>query len=75
LYNDNFNPSFKFAAILTCTGADKGCPFINGADVRISIPFKDPKLFDGTTQQDDKYLQRSLQIATELKYVFSKINQ
>jgi len=46
-----------------------------GADVRISIPFEDPKLFDGTPQQDDKYLQRSLQIATELKYVFSKINQ
>lgn len=75
LYNDNFNPSSKFAAILTCTSADKGCPFIKGADVRISIPFEDPKLFDGTPQQDDKYLQRSLQIATELKYVFSKINQ
>jgi arsenate reductase len=75
LYNDNFNPSSKFAAILTCTSADKGCPFIKDADVRISIPFEDPKLFDGTPQQDDKYLQRSLQIATELKYVFSKINQ
>ena len=75
LYNDNFNPSSKFAAILTCTSADKGCPFIKGADVRISIPFEDPKLFDGTPQQDDKYLQRSLHIATELKYVFSKINQ
>jgi len=68
-----FNPSKAFAAILTCSSADKGCPFIVGAEKRIPITFEDPKAFDNTPQQAEKYKERSLQIATELKYVFSKI--
>ena len=68
-----FNPSKTFAAIMTCSSADKGCPFIAGAEKRIPITFEDPKAFDNTPQQAEKYLERSLQIATELKYVFSKI--
>ena len=68
-----FNPSKAFAAILTCSSADKGCPFIAGAEKRIPITFEDPKAFDNTPQQAEKYKERSLQIATELKYVFSKI--
>jgi len=71
-YDAKFNPVSKFAAILTCSSADKGCPFITGAEKRIPITFEDPKVFDNTPQQAEKYLERSLQIATELKYVFSK---
>jgi arsenate reductase len=68
-----FNPSKAFAAIMTCSSADKGCPFIAGAEQRIPITFEDPKAFDNTPQQAEKYLERSLQIATELKYVFASI--
>ncbi len=68
-----FNPKTKFAAIMTCSQADVGCPFIAGAEKRIPITFEDPKVFDNTTQQAEKYNERSLQIATELFYVFSKI--
>ncbi|MFT4668615.1 MAG: arsenate reductase [Flavobacteriaceae bacterium] len=73
-FDDNFNPKSEFAAILTCSQADKGCPFIAGAEKRIPITFEDPKAFDNTPQQAEKYQERSLQIATELRYVFSKIN-
>ncbi|MBD0833146.1 arsenate-mycothiol transferase ArsC [Aestuariibaculum sediminum] len=72
-YDDAFNPNSEFAAIMTCSSADKGCPFIPGAEKRIPITFEDPKAFDNTPYQDEKYLERSLQIATELCYVFSKI--
>tara|TARA_B100001059_G_scaffold143338_1_gene143341 strand:+ start:247 stop:864 length:618 start_codon:yes stop_codon:yes gene_type:complete len=72
-FDHSFNPSIDFAAILTCTEADKGCPHIYGADIRIPMPFDDPKSYDNTSQQDEKYLERSLQIATEIKYIFSKI--
>jgi len=58
---------------LTCSSAIKDCPYIPGAEVRIPLPFEDPKAFDNTPQQAEKYRERSLQIATELKYVFSKI--
>jgi arsenate reductase len=73
-FDDNFNPKSEFAAILTCSQADQGCPFIAGAEKRIPITFEDPKAFDNTPQQAEKYQERSLQIATELTYVFSKIN-
>jgi len=71
--NSEFNPKSEFAAIMTCSQADDGCPFIRGADIRIPINFEDPKIFDNTPQQTEKYKERSLQIATELFYVFSKI--
>lgn len=69
-----FNPASEFAAIMTCSQADGGCPFIAGAEKRISITFEDPKMFDNTPQQAEKYNERSVQIATELFYVFSQIN-
>jgi arsenate reductase len=72
--DDDFNPKSEFAAIMTCSQADGGCPFIAGAEKRIPITFEDPKAFDNTPKQAEKYNERSLQIATELFYVFSKIN-
>ena len=74
-YDDNFNPESQFAAIMTCSQADGGCPFIAGAEKRIPITFEDPKDFDNTPQQAEKYEERSLQIATEMFYVFSLIKQ
>jgi len=73
-FDDNFNPKSEFAAILTCSQADESCPYIAGAEKRIPITFEDPKVFDNTPQQAQKYQERSLQIATELNYVFSQIN-
>ncbi|AUC77128.1 low molecular weight phosphatase family protein [Olleya sp. Bg11-27] len=72
--DDDFNPKSEFAAIMTCSQADGGCPFIAGAEQRIPITYDDPKTFDNTPQQAEKYNDRSLQIATELFYVFSQIN-
>lgn len=72
-FDDAFNPKSGFAAIMTCSQADAGCPFIAGAEKRIPITYEDPKAFDGTAQQSEKYLERSIQIATELNYVFSEI--
>lgn len=73
-YDDNFNPKSNFAAIMTCSSADEGCPFIFGAEARLPIRFDDPKLFDNTTEMDAKYTERSLEIASEMYYVFSNIN-
>lgn len=71
--DDDFNPKSEFAAVMTCSQADGGCPFIAGAERRIPITFEDPKAFDNTSQQAEKYQERSLQIATELMYVFAQI--
>lgn len=73
-YDDEPNPKSNFAAVMTCSQADAGCPFVAGSEKRISIMYEDPKISDGTPQQKETYLERSEQIATEMKYVFSKIN-
>lgn len=72
-FDAEFNPTSEFAAIMTCSSADKGCPFIAGAEKRIPITYEDPKAFDNTPLQLEKYSERSLQIAIEMKYVFSNI--
>ena len=73
-YNNAVNPKKAFAAIMTCSEAEKNCPFIPGAERRIACPYDDPKIFDGTAQQDQKYSERCRQIAIECLYVFSCLN-
>ena len=72
-YFDEFNPKTNFSAIMTCNNADEGCPIVFGAEVRFPIKYDDPKAFDGTELMNEKYAERSLQIASEMYYVFSQI--
>ncbi|ASV79790.1 protein-tyrosine-phosphatase [Elizabethkingia anophelis] len=74
-YDSPFNPVSAFAAIMTCSQADGGCPFIAGAEKRIPITFEDPKISDNTPEQSKVYAERSLQIASEMFYIFSKISR
>jgi len=74
-YDSPFNPVSAFAAVMTCSQADNGCPFIRGAEKRIPVPFEDPKISDNTPEQTQVYAERSLQIATEMFYVFSMIKK
>lgn len=72
-YDADFNPKSNFAAILTCDSANEACPIVSGADSRFAITYEDPKKFDGTPQQQEKYKERSLQIASEMLYIFKNI--
>jgi arsenate reductase len=73
-YFDAFNPKNSFGAIMTCNNADEGCPMVFSAEARFPIKYDDPKAFDGTEFMNEKYAERSLQIASEMYYVFSQIN-
>ena len=68
------NPTTEFAAIMVCTEADQGCPFVPGTDFRLALPFDDPKAFDGTDLQDAKYDERCKQIGTEMLFVMSNVD-
>ncbi len=70
-----FNPTSEFAAVMTCSDADKECPIIEGAEQRIAVTYNDPKIFDNTSEQQQKYHERSVQIASEMYYVFSQIRK
>ena len=60
---------------MTCNNADEGCPMVFGAEARFPIKYDDPKEFDNSSQQTEKYAERSLQIASEMFYVFSQISK
>ena len=72
-YFHDFNPKTDYAAVITCSSADENCPVVLGAEKRLSIRYEDPKVFDGTTEMDKKYWNKSLEIASEMYFVFSKI--
>jgi arsenate reductase len=69
-YDDEFNPKSEFDYDVFSSGWRLS--FIAGAEKRIPITYEDPKAFDNTPNKQ-KYQERSLQIATEMFYVFSQI--
>ena len=72
-YDDPENPSKAFAAIPVCSEADAGCPVIFGADFRLALPYDDPKAFDGTDIEAEKYDERAAQIGREMLYCMSLV--
>lgn len=72
-YDDPTNPQENFAAIMTCSEADKNCPFIPGASLRSPIKYEDPKEFDGSPEEQKAYDERCRQIATEMFFLMSQV--
>ena len=72
-YDAESNPKKGFAAVMTCSHADENCPIVVGMDKRISLPYNDPKDFDGTPQEASKYSERVMEIGTEILYAFSQV--
>lgn len=75
VYDDPINKASRFAAVMTCDHADENCPFIPGTEQRIPVRYEDPKVFDGTDLEIEKYDERSMQIASEMQFVFSQIKK
>lgn len=71
VYSDEYNPQKDFAAIMTCSDADENCPIVFGAEARFPIRYEDPKEFDGTEQEEDKYNERVEQIGREMLFLFN----
>lgn len=72
-FDDSSNPTENFAAIMTCSDADENCPYIPNVDLRVATTYDDPKAFDNTTHQDEKYDERCAQIARESLFLFSLV--
>lgn len=75
VYDDTANAPSDFAAVMTCSHADENCPFIPGAEARIPVRYDDPKAFDDTDQEKEMYDERSLQIGSEMLYIFSSVTK
>jgi arsenate reductase len=75
LFDDESVKFYPFGAVMTCDHADENCPYIPISDARIPLRYEDPKKFDDTDLEEKMYLERSLQIATELFYCYSLIKK
>lgn len=73
VYTNTFNPQKNFVAVMNCSDADKNCPNVVGASFRTAIKYDDPKLSDGTPEEQQTYDSRCRQIATEMFYLMSKV--
>ncbi len=58
MYLDPSNPQRDFAALLVCGEADASCPVVKGAALRLSMPYLDPKIYDGSSFEAAKYAER-----------------
>jgi len=75
IYREPPNPQTDFCAVMTCSQADASCPVVIGAALRISLPYDDPKAFDGAPDEAERYDERCKQIAREMVYIFWKAAQ
>lgn len=73
VYDDLVNPRDQFAAVMTCSSADAECPVVLGAEKRIALLYIDPKVSDGTPEEEETYDERCRQIATELFFVWRRV--
>jgi protein-tyrosine-phosphatase len=74
VYDQPPNPGSDFCAVMVCGEADKNCPMVEGAALRLAVSYDDPRAFDGTPQEADKYDESCRQIAREMLYLFSRVN-
>ncbi len=70
IYSDSANPQAGFAALMVCSEADAGCPFVKGAALRLSMPYLDPKIYDGSPFEVAKYAERRDDIGRLMLSVF-----
>jgi hypothetical protein len=54
---------------MVCDHADTNCPVIFGARKRFSLPYKDPKRFDGSEYERRGYIDSVLEIGSEIYYL------
>ncbi len=67
------NPTENFAAIMTCSSADASCPNVKGCELRLALPYEDPKVSDGTAKEAATYDAKSKEIAREMLFVMSRV--
>lgn len=72
-YDNPPNPLRNFAAIMVCTQADEGCPVVFGSEERWAVSYDDPKAFDNTPQEAEKYDERVLEIGREMTFIMAGV--
>ena len=59
---------------MTCSDADEACPVVLGMKKRVSLTYEDPKIADGTPDEELVYDKRCQQIAIEMFYMMGFVS-
>lgn len=73
VFNVEPNPAKDYCAVMTCSHADRNCPLASGCNLRVPIPYEDPKVSDNTAQETATYDECGTQIAREMVYMMSRV--
>lgn len=73
IYDDPFNPSKDFIAMMVCSDVEKNCPMVKGTKKIVSMNYSDPKFADGSADAVNVYLDKIHEIGSEMLYVLQKI--
>ena len=65
--------NINFISIMTCSDADASCPITLRSLLNLKLYFQDPKIYDGTFNEEKKYDAICLKIASELNYIFKNL--
>ena len=65
--------NINFISIMTCSDTDASCPINLRSSLNLKLYFQDPKIYDGTFNEEQKYDAICLKIASELNYIFKNL--
>ena len=65
--------NINFISIMTCSDADASCPITLRVSLNLKLYFQDPKIYDDTFNEEQKYDAICLKIASELNYIFKNL--
>ena len=72
VYSDPANPQNDFAAVMVCDSADAACPVVLGADLRVALPFVDPKRADDTAEEAEVYAESAQDIGQTVAWLMRR---
>ena len=75
VYNEAGNPSSRYIAMMCCSDVSEKCPVVHGATERIPLHYEDPKVADGTTEEEQRYDERCFQIGCDMFRLMSIVSE
>ncbi|GIV26625.1 MAG: arsenate reductase [Bacteroidia bacterium] len=79
LYSKNFeeitSKLSQFAAVMVCSETETNCPYVPGAEMKILLPYDDPKAADNSTNPLLEYIRVAKQIQEEMEIIFQNVRK
>ena len=73
VYSDELIEYKNIINITVCGDADENCPLIPSSYARFHLGYKDPKVADGTAQEEEVYANKVVEIGSEMMYLIESV--